>query len=152
MQEISFLMSTKTTQMTDKIGVKDTSHPWEKMFFLCSYLIENNSNNWQAQVQEQIPSPREKGKGNLYSGLPLKSLEIRTSSIRVILNQASLTPFSPVIFWQKQRLFWPILRHVWEYSQHYLFWVWGSTLGSTIPLLRECSQKSGIVLLGVLLY
>ena len=58
MQEISFLMSTKTTQMTDKIGFKDTSHPWEKMFFLCSYLIENNSNNWQAQVQEQIPSPK----------------------------------------------------------------------------------------------
>ena len=48
--------------------------------------------------------------------------------------------------------FLPLLRHVWEYSQYCIFCVCGSTPVSTIPILRECSHKSGIVLLGVLIY
>ena len=48
------------------------------------------------------------------------------------------------------RLFRPLLRHVWEYSQYYLFGVCGSTPGSPISLLQEFSHKSCIVLLGVL--
>ena len=73
--------------------------------------------------------------------------------------------------------FRPLLRHVWEYSRYYLFWVCGSTPVSAIPLfagvlpqkccsasgstpilkkqsvgplLREYSRKSGIVYPGVL--
>ena len=53
------------------------------------------------------------------------------------------------------RSFRPLLRHVWEYSQYYLFWVCRSTPVSALPrsvgpLLREYSHKSGIVLPGVL--
>ena len=59
-----------------------------------------------------------------------------------------------ILEWLYISVMWfrPLLSHVWEYSQYYLFWVCGSTPTSPIPLLRECSHKSGILLLGVLLY
>ena len=47
-----------------------------------------------------------------------------------------------------RRLFRPLLRHVWEYSRYYLFWVCGSTPVSAIPLFagvlpQKCCSASG---------
>ena len=44
--------------------------------------------------------------------------------------------------------FRPLLRHVWEYSRYYLFWVCGSTPVSAIPLFagvlpQKCCSASG---------